>query len=161
MFAIFHTANRQNYPLASTCNCRIRCTCPLNGNCLINNIVYKCIITAKNNCQSYIRSTSNLFKSRYYVHTSSFRNAGLANTTSLAEAVNNYKNKNINYWLTWKILKRAKSYQGNRNECKFCSHEILQITKSKDMLLNERQELIITCSHKIRSTFKYYKCNQT
>ena len=34
--------SRKKPKLATSCNCRKKDDCPLNGNCLTNNVIYKC-----------------------------------------------------------------------------------------------------------------------
>ena len=57
-----------------TCNCRDKKSCPLNGKCLQENVVYKATITSQNESKEYIGSTGGQFKKRYYAHISDIKN---------------------------------------------------------------------------------------
>ena len=65
--------NKNNQEI-STCNCRDKDSCPLNGKCLQENVVYKATITTQNESKEYIRSTGGHFKKRHYTHISDIRN---------------------------------------------------------------------------------------
>ena len=76
-----HNTNIINKPINpdtnSKCNCRQKNSCPLDGNCLAENIVYKATITTDNQnykLKEYIGSTCNKFKTRYGNHKASFKN---------------------------------------------------------------------------------------
>ena len=52
--------------------------CPMNGNCLINNVIYKCTVspaTTTTKQRAYIGLSDGECKQWYYSHTQSFRNA--------------------------------------------------------------------------------------
>ena len=51
------------------CNCRKKEQCPLEGQCLINNIVYQAIVTTNTTTETYIGLATNV-KERYRNHTS-------------------------------------------------------------------------------------------
>ena len=56
------------------CNCRKKDKCPLNGQCLVQNIVYKCVAsTSMNPDKTYLGTAEGDFKKRYNNHTKSFR----------------------------------------------------------------------------------------
>ena len=55
------------------CNCIKKEQCPLEGQCLANNIVYQATITSNTTTETYVGLATN-FKERYRNHTSSFRN---------------------------------------------------------------------------------------
>ena len=58
------------------CNCRDKNNCPMNGNCRVENVVYKCVFyaTEKPKEHVYIGVTEGDWKQRYHNHTMSFRN---------------------------------------------------------------------------------------
>ena len=43
-----------------TCNCRVRASCPLNGKCLISNIIFKATIKEKDYNEKIYVTTSEL-----------------------------------------------------------------------------------------------------
>jgi hypothetical protein len=56
---------------------------------------------------------------------------------------------NINFDITWLILKRAISYTGGSKRCNLCLDEKLCILKGKkQFLLNKKSEIFSTCNHK-------------
>ena len=58
------------------CNCRVKESCPLNGDCLQSSVVYGCKITSNNTAEDsphYIGLTENTFKDRLYKHKNSFK----------------------------------------------------------------------------------------
>ena len=78
----------------NSCNCRSNSKCPLNGQCMKNNIVYKATVTADNtNTMHYIGMTANTFKERFRNHTISFRNKKYANETELSKHIWKLKEK--------------------------------------------------------------------
>ena len=58
------------------CNCRDKNNCPMNGNCRVENVVYKCVVSAteKSKEHVYIGVAEGDCKQRYYNYTMSFRN---------------------------------------------------------------------------------------
>ena len=64
-----------NPPTTRTCNCRIKESCPLNGRCLQESVVYQAVVERQDNKeqQSYIGLTEGPFKMRYNNHNNTFR----------------------------------------------------------------------------------------
>ena len=62
-------------PIAQ-CNCRYENICLIMGNFRIENVVYKCVVYAKEKSkeQVYIGAAEGDWKQLYYNHTMSFRN---------------------------------------------------------------------------------------
>ena len=58
------------------CNYRDKNNYPMNGNCRIENIVYKCVVSATKKSKElvYIGVAKGDWKQHYYNHTMSFRN---------------------------------------------------------------------------------------
>ena len=56
------------------CNCRDNTPCPLEGNCLQQNVVYKATITTNSETKEYIGSKGGPFKIRWYSRTSDIKN---------------------------------------------------------------------------------------
>ena len=63
------------------CNCRKPDECPLNGECLSSDIVYKAVIKTDQDSKEYIGSCSTTFKLRYDNHKSSLANRKKMNDT--------------------------------------------------------------------------------
>lgn len=66
----------------TACNC-LEETCPLPGNCLVPNVIYKAKVTTTNDMtkKHYIGMTAGPFKLRYNNHKKSFRNPQHAKDT--------------------------------------------------------------------------------
>ena len=56
-----------------TCSCRKKEDCPLNGECLVSEVVYQATVTTRNKEETYIGFTATQFKARYRNHLMSFR----------------------------------------------------------------------------------------
>ena len=58
------------------CNCTgAMGPCPLDGNCLINSVIYRAEVKDKDdNIQTYTGLTAGTFKKRFYSHRNSFNN---------------------------------------------------------------------------------------
>ena len=70
------------------CNCRSHNQCPMQGNCLQANVVYKGDITTTDNneTKTYIGVTANEFKTRFQNHTKSI-NKKYQNETELSKYI--------------------------------------------------------------------------
>ena len=89
------------------CNCRKR-ECPLGGNCLISEIVYKATVKPdKGDCKVYYGLTENTFKKRWDSHQTSFRHQNYRNATELSKFAWYQKENGINYEMKWDIHTRA------------------------------------------------------
>ena len=85
------TISNHNHELVSNdlaasaqCNCKNEKECPLDGKCLVKNIVYKAEITSQNGTvKTYIGMTSNSFKERYRNHLKSFNHRQYSSETEL------------------------------------------------------------------------------
>ena len=131
------------------CNCRKNSPCPLEGQCLKRNIVYKATVTQNNGTKkSYIGLTSTEFKSRLAVHKHSFKNSDL-NQTSLSQHIHELKNQNIEFNISWKIVDRGKPFSPVSSKCDLCTKEKYHIIfKSDQTHLNSRNEMYSNCRHK-------------
>ena len=56
-----------------TCNCRSKPSCPMNGECLTQNVIYQATVESDNGTESYIGLTENQFKTRHRNHKASFK----------------------------------------------------------------------------------------
>ena len=67
---------RQNseYNKEKLCNCRTKNFFQLNNKCLQNSVVYRTTIKSDHDVKTYIGSTGNTFKARWYGHNSDFKN---------------------------------------------------------------------------------------
>ena len=100
-------------------------SCPLNGKCLTKCVVYKATLTetTSNNQVTYIGLTENEFKTRFNLHKPSFKLEHKRTSTTLSEHVWKLKNKNMNFNITWDIVKKVKPFAPNDKVCKLCLQE--------------------------------------
>ena len=114
--------------VANECNCRNADQCPLNGNCLTNNVVYQAEITVENDPQSksYIGVTSSEFKTRHRNHTKSFRHKKYSQDTELSKYIWKLKENSKNFGIKWSIVKTVPSYKPGAKRCNLCLEEKLQ-----------------------------------
>ena len=87
-----------------TCNCRDQATCPVENNCLKNNIVYKATVQYKDKEQQYIGMIENTFKTRYTLYNSSFKHSMKQKQTELCNLIWTLKDSDTKYKLTWSII---------------------------------------------------------
>ena len=135
------------------CNCRNKSTCPLNGKCCEQTIVYKAEIKIGDQTKNYLGCTEGEFKTRYNGHKDSFRNYKKKGSTTLSSIVW-YNNKNPEPEVKWSIVKKTQRYQPGGKACDLCLTEKLLILKSgKDSNnINKRNEIVNLCVH--RNKFK-------
>ena len=70
------------------CNCGNKDECSLNGQCLAQDIVYKCIAsTSINPNKTYLGTTEGDFKKRYNNHIKSFRHKRYSKETTLSKYI--------------------------------------------------------------------------
>ena len=143
------------------CNCRNKKDCPLNGQCQVEDIVYKCVVsTSTKPDKVYLGTAEGDFKKRYNNHTKSFKHERYANETTLSKFVWEMKEiHNENPTLVWSIVKRVPSYLNVSKKCLLCRYEKLEIVnfERQDLLLNKRSELISKCRHANKCLLRNYK----
>ena len=139
----------QNPPNGKQCNCQVKSDCPMNNNCLTDNVIYQATVTTNHSSDTYIGLTETSFKTRYRNHTMSFRHSKYRNQTELSKHIWNLKDACTDYQITWKILKRAHPYNSISKRCNLCLTEKYFIIHKPDMCtLNQRKDPIIACRHK-------------
>ena len=71
------------------CNCRTKENCPLQGNCLVSNVIYKAEVSTVDDGErkNYIGMTANQFKQRYNNHTKSFPDKCYSKETELSNYI--------------------------------------------------------------------------
>ena len=153
-----HNSNieKQQRPplLLPGCNCEDGVdTCPLEGQCLVDKVVYQATVEEDNNVNTYTGLTVNTFKQRYYGHTSSFRHRPTDNkkSTTLSTHVWNLKDSDKQYNIKWNIIDRASEFNPVTRKCRLCLKEKYYIIFKPDgASLNERSELFSVCRHRLR-----------
>ena len=138
------------------CSCRKKEECPLDGECLVSEVVYQATVNTQDTRETYIGLTANQFKARYRNHQMSFRHEKRRNETELSKHLWKLKEENIDFTVTWKILAKAKPYTNLTKRCNLCNTEkFFLITKPHMATLNKRNELISTCRHRRKFILRY------
>ena len=136
------------------CNCHNKNQCPLNNNCLAENIIYQANITCNlpnHNEKVYIGLCETSFKKRFANHKKSFSHRKYSNETELAKEYWSIKEQNGVPIISWKILRKCRVTSNKRHKCYLCLTEKFEIlTYSGNNLLNKRSELITACRHSNR-----------
>ena len=71
---------------SKSCNCRVKFESPLNGQCQVIDIIYKCTVLSPDKPNKvYLRTAEGDCKRRFYKHRKSFNNEGSANDTTLSK----------------------------------------------------------------------------
>ena len=140
-----------------TCNCRNPGSCPVENNCLKENVIYKATVTTIDDQKEYIGSSCTTFKTRYNNHMSSFRASATLKkkqSTTLSTYIHKLKETNKQYDIEWKIIDQKRVNKNTVSKiCSICNLERLTIALAdKKKSLNKRAELTSKCPH-LRSAF--------
>jgi hypothetical protein len=139
-----------------TCNCRRPAECPLQGKCLLNNIIYQATIKETEadqttHTETYIGLCSTTFKVRHSNHKKSFTHTTYKHETELSNHIWTLKDKGSQFEVKWRILDRANTYSPINHICNLCTKEkFYLICKPHLCTLNTRNELKSYCRHKRR-----------
>ena len=152
---ILEKFNNSYQPSTKNCNCRVKASCPLNGDCLSKSIVYNAKITTEGNELNYIGHTENEFKSRFRNHTTSFKNQKYRHATALSKKVWELKEKGIDHNITWSIIEKSRAYEGGSRYCNLCLSEKFHILSSSN-IINKKSELLSKCRHELKFLLKLY-----
>ena len=106
------------------CNCRKKDSCPLNGECLTPEVIYRADITneANNDQKFYFGLAETTFKERYNNHKGDVKHIKCQYNTELTKHIWNLKNNSIQYNIHSKVVDKV---YGNANltKCKLCLTE--------------------------------------
>ena len=139
--------NPEEKPL---CNCRSKPNCPLQGKCLVDNLVYQAEVETDKERQTYVGLSSTTFKVRYGNHKSSFKNENSKTETTLSKHIWDLKSKGYNFEVKFKIIGRAQSYSPTTGICNLCTLEKYHILFTPDLAtLNKKEEINNHCRHKL------------
>ena len=131
------------------CNCQTKSTCPLEGKCLQEAVVYQATVSTPSDEKIYIGSTETTFKKRFYGHTSDLAHKENKGKTSLATYYWDQKEKGITPTIKWQIVKNCRKYMCGGKRCDVCLTEKLMILKnSNPSIINKKSELMGKCPHK-------------
>ena len=135
---------------APTCNCRLKSSCPLNGNCMQSSLVYICEADTPNvieNHPHYIGLTRNTFKDRFYKHKNSFKYESKRDAAELSNFLWENKHTSTETNLVRNILDKARAYRPETKGCLLRLTEKYHIIFSKLNLLNSTNEFVTKCRH--------------
>ena len=135
-----------------SCNCVQKEKCPLNGECLTDNLIYQAsVVTAQPNPEThtYIGLTANQFKSRLGNHKKSFKDISYKNETTLSQFIWSLCEQNIKYDVYWKLVDRAEPFNPVTGICNLCTLEKFNlIFKPETYTINKSDEINSYCLHK-------------
>ena len=136
------------------CNCSPanRNNCPLNGQCLLQSLVYRADVTTDrpDEHRFYFGLVSNSFKARYGNHLKSFRHEKYKNETTLSSYFWHLKEKGRSPNIKWSVAKRAPPYNPASKKCRLCLTEKTLILEhaSDPNMLNTRTEMFSKCRYR-------------
>ena len=146
---------------SKSCNCRVKSECPLNGQCQVTDIIYKCTVLSPDKPNKvYLGTAEGDFKKRFYNHRKSFNNEGSANDTTPSKYISALKEtSNSSPILVWSIAKKVPPHSNITKKCLLCLHEKPEIINypEQNKLLNKRYELISKCRHANKFLLRNYK----
>ena len=117
---------------AKGCNCRKNSSCPLNGACLTESLVYKATVLVENHePQTYIGMTEHNFKTRFRNQKMSFENPNYRSSTTLSKYLWDLKEEETNYEIKRSIVKRVRAYKSGDAQCHLCLQEKLCILNAE------------------------------
>ena len=99
--------NKSDATNDSNCNCRNSSTCPMDGKCNDQSIIYQAEVTTSTSKETYIGLCDTAFNLRYRNHVCSFRNDRYKHATELSKYIWNLKDRNIMYNIKWRKIKQA------------------------------------------------------
>ena len=143
------------------CNCQNGVdTCPVEGKCLTDCVVYKATVTetGSGNAETYTGATCQTFKKRWDSHRFDVRHIEKRNSSRLSGHIWDIKDQNLNYEIDWKLIDRAASYNPITRKCRVCLKEKYYIMYHRDdSSLNKRHEIFNTCRHRTQKLLKNLK----
>ena len=153
------TTDNTNTKDTKNCSCQQKITCPLNGNCLQSSLIYEATITRKDNSttETYIRLAENNFKTRYRNHTTSFQHTKHRNSTKLSKHIWTLKEKNIDHFISWRILSSRSPYNSASKRCNLCFKEKLLIICQPELSSLSKSNELVYCVTIEQSIEIYHK----
>ena len=135
-----------------SCNCRVKNSCPLAGDCQAKNIIYQAtVVTAQPNPQThtYIGLTSTTFKERFANHKKSMKHEKYQTSTSLSQFIWDLKEKDVGFDISWKIIDRAQPFNPITRVCNLCTLEKYYFLYKPNLAtINKKEEIHGNCLHK-------------
>ena len=123
----------------NNCNCRVKQSCPLKGNCLTESLLYKATVDGT---ETYVGISGGTFKSRLAGHTASFKHRAKENDTRLSKYYWSQKDKGKEPMVEWDCILTAPTNNPGLGRCILCLREEERILfYRKDASLNSRMEV--------------------
>ena len=144
----------------SKCNCHRKENCPMDGKCLLRNLVYNANVreNQRDDGPNYHGVTENSFKDRLYKHRNSFKYESKANSTELSKYIWELKKHgNPEPTIKWSLVDTAIPDVNGSKKCNLCLTERYHIITSPLLLLNKRSELMSKCRHENKFYLTNYK----
>ena len=146
---------------STSCNCRVKPECPLNGQCQVTDIRYKCTVSsAEKPNKVYLGTAGGNFKKQFYNHRNSFNNETSAGDATLSKYIWELKEtSNSSPALVWSIAKKVPPYSNISKRCLLCLHEKFKRINypRPEELLNKRSQLISRYQHANKFFLRHYK----
>ena len=102
--------------IQSQSNCASCCKYNLKwGNCCLDNIIYKVTVNYDLGKKFYIGFCSTQFRFGYANHKISFKGVVYKNITELSKYICDLKHKNIDFRITWEVIKRVQHKADGNN----------------------------------------------
>ena len=144
------------------CKCRNKKEYRLNGNCKVQNFIYKCTVSATQMFKQrvYLGIAEGNWKQRLYNHRQSFKDKKHKNDTALSSYLWDLKeNHNQIPKLAWSVVRFAPGYSNILKRCLLCLQEKLLILNYHNTaeLLNKRSELMVKYCHENKFLQSNYK----
>ena len=151
-------------PQERSCNCRIKDSCPLEGKCLSDNLIYQATVTSipppqnqtpasqtdPPQTHTYIGLASTTFKIRIGNHKKSFNHRRYGKETTLSRLVWELKDQGCEYDISWKMIERAQPFSPITGVCALCTTEKWYILFKPELAtINKRDEINNHCFHKV------------
>ena len=133
------------------CNCQGGAqNCPLNGQCLIQSLVYRADVRVGANVKHYIGQTSNTFKTRWNGHKSDTR-CGRSRTGLNSYLIELKSRGEFPDSITWSKVAGSLPRKRGGKICSLCNDEkvFIAINHNEDSL-NDRSEMMSRCRHRDR-----------
>jgi hypothetical protein len=131
------------------CNCHDKTKCPLQGKCLVDNLVYQATVKSDNSEESYVGLASTTFKLRLGNHKKSFNHATYRTDSSLSSHIWDIKDNGGEYELEWKLIGRAQPFSPVTGVCNLCTLEKYHILFTPELAtINKKEEINNHCLHK-------------
>ena len=131
------------------CNCQ-KPPCPLQGNCLTDNLVYQAMVKCDDSEHTYVGLASTTFKLRLGNHKKSINHERYRKETSLSDFIWNLTKQGKTYDLKWKQIGRAQPFSPISGECNLWTLEKFHLLFTPELAtINKKEEINNYCLHKL------------